>query len=215
MSNVYHASSRRPRLSPASTSRVMRWRALGLLAAVGVGSVGVWWFFRKPAVAPVDDVQAAVLSETVGDDVVLGDGSDVVDTDAVANEGEARMMEPATMGTFDATVQMQAVNGAAANGTAVRSHVGGVYAVSVVGTLPAIDSASTAYEVWYVKPGITDFFSLGELYPREDGKWGMVWTQTDALARHDIEDFARVIVMREPRNGDPAPSSDQVLTAEF
>lgn len=186
---MYRASSSRARGAPSPIGKIVG-RALAVVLALGVCAGALWWFRRaEPAVS--------------------------ADTGAAEEEAAATMMAATVAVAFDASVELAGVNGAAASGTATRSHVGGVYAMGLVANLPPIDSAKTAYEAWYVKPGITDFFSLGEVYPREDGKWGLAWTQTDALVRNDIEEFNRIIVIREPRDGNPAPSADQVLTGGF
>ncbi|MCH8049264.1 hypothetical protein IH979_00960, partial [Patescibacteria group bacterium] len=63
--------------------------------------------------------------------------------------------------------------------------------------------------------GVTEFFSTGEMFPRQDGKWGLVWETSLEEAHEDLLDFKKVIITREPRDGDSAPSSDHVLEGEF
>lgn len=186
MSNVYRTMSPRSR-PPSPWGRAVFWCVAGL-GAVGVCVGGVWWFRRAeptPSATTEDGGEGATLAMAAVPEV------------------------------YDAMLTLQPVNGAAAGGTARRSHVLDVYDVGISAQLPAIDPATTAYEVWFVKPGITDFFSLGELYPLADDGWGLAWSQTDALVRNDIEEFDRLIIIREPRDGNPAPSVDQVLTGVF
>lgn len=161
-----------------------------VVLAVGVFAVLVWWF-RKDA-GPEIEVDARADEDVVLEAVSLA----------------------ATV-PFEQTVELGALMGQAASGSASRSHVGAVFSLTMVAELPAIDISTTAYEVWFVKPGITDFFTLGELFPREDGKWGLAWQVSDALARPDILEFNRVLVTREARDGDSAPSANQILQGTF
>lgn len=187
MSNVYRTfSSQRASRTP---SRVWSFVKMGAgLVVIAVLCVGAIWWFRR-------DVSDAVEEAIATSDAALL---------AVAEDPFA-----------DAEAAFVAINGQTASGVARRSHEYGAFAISVVADLPAIDQGSQAYEAWFVTPGITDFFSLGELYPREDGKWGLLWEQREDLARNDIGAFNRIIVIREPRDGNPAPSPDQVMQAEF
>lgn len=185
MSNVYRTMQSMHRRPPS------RWRAvLGALGAVAVAAgvfvLAVRWFRSGAA-------QVEVADETADAEVA-----------AVA----ATVPESSRM-------TLVAVNGVAAEGAAQRTASPTEFSLTIVATLPTIDTATSAYEAWFVTPGITDFFSLGELYAREDGKWGLVWTQPRALVRSDIGEFTRIIIIREPRDGNPAPSLGHVLDGEF
>lgn len=161
----------------------------GVALVAGVCVLAIWWFRRdvsEPAVDATADVEEAA------------------DTAVVVREAFAA-----------AEVPFIALSDAAVGGTVRRGYADGMYAITVVAHLPAIDSATQAYEAWFVTPGITDFFSLGELYPREDGAWGLVWEQREDLARSDIAAFNRIMLIREPRDGNPAPSADHVAQATF
>lgn len=161
-----------------------------VVLAVGLFAVLVWWF-RK-------DATPEVALDTVED-----------------ASSEANEISLAAAGPLEQTVELTALMGQAASGSATRSDIGGVFSLTMVAELPIIDNATTAYEVWFVKPGITDFFTLGELFSREDGKWGLAWQVSDALARPDILEFNRVLVTREARDGNTAPSANQVLQGTF
>lgn len=156
----------------------------------GVFAVLVWWFRGDAAPEPVDEV--VIEDETAESATTL-----------------------AAAVPLEQIITLTALSGEAAGGSATRSHVGGVFALTMVVDVPGVDSATTAYEAWFVKPGITDFFSLGELFAREDGKWGLVWQVSDALARPDILEFNRILVTREARDGNTAPSASQVLEGKF
>ncbi len=164
---------------------------LVLLVFVGLFILLVRWF-RHDGKKPVDktDDSAGLAA--------------VVTTPAAA----AAVNEPAT-------ISLQPVNGVAASATATRTHEAGAFTLTLLAQLPAIDNTTEAYEAWYIKPGLTDFFSLGDFYPREDGAWGLVWTVTDALARPDLGEFDKILITREARDGDPAPSTNQILQGEF
>ncbi len=143
-------------------------------------------------------------------------GGEAVSDETLAMSDEALGQEDSSQPTAQSSqLLLTPVDGETGSATATRSHEYGAYTLSIVATLPVVDMATTAYEAWYVTPGITDFFSLGELYAREDGAWGLVWSQTDALVRYDIADFNRVIIIREPRDGNAAPSAEHVLQGTF
>lgn len=186
---MYRGTS--PRHRPDGSRVGAAVKALVLVGiAVGIFVLAVRWFRRDTSdTARVDDVAA-------------------VDADAAGTPRAAELPE-------QSTITLSAVEGESGSATATRSHVYGEYSLSIVADLPAVDGATTAYEAWFVTPGITDFFSLGEMYPREDGKWGLVWTEVDALVRNDIAEFNRIIVIREPRDGNASPSADHVLNGVF
>lgn len=192
MSNVYRTVSGSYHRPPSRWAGAVRLAAFGLLG-VGVFLLAVWWFRREPA------PEAGELAVEEGDDVVATADLRVTAEDTpVVND-----------------IALTAVNGAQASGVAHRSMNEVTFTLTVVAALPPVDTATTAYEAWFVTPGITDFFSLGEMYPREDGKWGLVFEQSTALVRNDIAEFHRVIIIREPRDGNTAPSADHVLNGVF
>lgn len=81
--------------------------------------------------------------------------------------------------------------------------------------LPAIDPAIHYYEGWLVKPGITEYFSTGSLFAREDGKFGLIYEVPLEEAPEDILDYARVVVTRELFDGDLSPSPAHIAEGEF
>lgn len=196
MNNLYRGSSRRRSAASSRVGAVLRALVFVALAS-GVFVLLVWWFRG---------------GEEEG---MAGEGGEEVL--AASDEQDGTVVPNGIPVSFETPVSITLITlpGEAASGTAVRTHRDGVFSITALAQLPAIDGAKTAYEAWFVKPGITDFFSLGELYPREDGAWGLVWETTDALARTDIDEFHRILITREPRNDNPAPSTDQVLEGEF
>ena len=187
MSNLYRGTS--PRGHHAHSRVLSAVKGVVLFAiAVGIFVLAVGWFRRGAS-----------------EDVIASDAAEAVD----------ETTDETTVLPEQSTITLAAVAGESGSATATRSHVYGEYALSIVADLPAVDTTTTVYEAWFVTPGITDFFSLGEMYPREDGMWGLIWTQADALVRNDIAEFNRVIVIREPRDGNAGPSADHVLNGVF
>ncbi|MDA1024597.1 MAG: hypothetical protein O3B96_01365, partial [bacterium] len=80
------------------------------------------------------------------------------------------------------------------------------YVIVSVLDLPAINQDVHFYELWLVKPGITDYFSLGVLERRSDEKWAMIYEDDDGLYDFEsIEGYSEVIVTRELLRGDDLP----------
>ncbi len=101
------------------------------------------------------------------------------------------------------------------SGIARRGREGDLYTHVIVASLPPIDSATSYYEAWLVKPGVTGFLSAGDFFPRQDGKWGLLFEQTVAEAPIDIDEYTNVIVTIEARDENPAPSPTHVLRGSF
>ena len=100
-------------------------------------------------------------------------------------------------------------------GFARRNIENNVFTYVMVADLPLIDLETQYYEAWLVKPGVTEFFSTGEMFAREDGKFGLVWEQDLEKAKNDLFEFTRIVVTRESRDGDSAPSPAHVAEGEF
>jgi len=96
-----------------------------------------------------------------------------------------------------------------------RGTAGDLFTHVVVAELPVINSSTHFYEGWLVKPGVTQFFSTGEMFPRADGKWGLVWEESVSRSDVKLEDYSKVVITLEPRDGDPAPAAEHVLEGEF
>lgn len=99
--------------------------------------------------------------------------------------------------------------------SASRGVVENQYTVKVVALPPAIDDLSMTYEAWIMKPGLTDYFSIGTFARREDGKWQVLWKQEASRMRPDMNEFTQVIVTREPRDGNALPSPQHVFEGTF
>ncbi|MBU0613672.1 hypothetical protein KJ766_00085 [Patescibacteria group bacterium] len=99
-------------------------------------------------------------------------------------------------------------------GFARRGFSGDLFTHVIVADLPAIDLTTHFYEGWLVNPKTLDFFSTGELFARQDGKWGLVWESQE----HNLEYFSvfsRIVITLEPRDGDGSPSTVHVQEVEF
>jgi hypothetical protein len=112
-------------------------------------------------------------------------------------------------------IELLAVDGSGSSGVARRGYTAGLFTHVVIASLPSIDTEQYFYEGWLVKPGIVDFFSTGEMFPREDGKWGLVWEVDSLNAPDDLDDYSQVVITLEPRDDDPAPAAHHVIEGEF
>lgn len=112
-------------------------------------------------------------------------------------------------------VELMSVDGSGSYGTARRGKSGDLFTHVIVANMPLVDTQYYFYEGWLVRPGIVDFFSTGELFAREDGKWGLVWEVQDDIAPDNLELFTEVVITREPRDDNPAPSAYHVLEGGF
>ena len=168
----------------------------------------------------------AAIAVIVG--VVLGGGSDdpVVDEvlvdemDVLVEIEEETTDEDVVIDTESWTqeIALEDEEGTGGSGIARRGVSGELFTHVVVAELPAINEETTFYEGWLVIPGVVEFFSTGEMFPREDGKWGLVWeinTVDAELEYEDFYDYREVVITREPRDGDPAPAPAHVIEGIF
>ena len=112
-------------------------------------------------------------------------------------------------------VELVALLGYEASGLARRGIATDVFTNLVVAELPTYNVDSEFYEGWLVKPGVVEFFSTGEMYKREDGKFGLLWDANVADFSETVWDYSKVVITLEKRDGDPAPSPTHVLEGEF
>jgi len=112
----------------------------------------------------------------------------------------------ASVSGFEEVELVYPENGAPA-GIARRGEEDGHYVLVVVGDLPTINREVHFYEGWLVTPGITDYFSVGELFSRDDGKWALVFEEDPLMPIDEIDTFTRVVITREiiGEGGDPSP----------
>ncbi len=116
--------------------------------------------------------------------------------------------------TFEQT-SLADPNGRGYTGIARRGIENDLFTHVIVADLPAINTDAYFYEGWLVQPGVLQFFSTGEMFAREDGKWGLVWEVQENDQKVNVVDFPRAVITLEPRDGDPAPAADHVLEGDF
>lgn len=165
--------------------------ALIVVAIGGLFALGIWWFRFRPKpttdIAAVESI-ASVMSPTSVSAADL----------AASTSGTAR----------DAA--LRDVSGGSSAGTATRATVDGQFSVALKAVLPAIDREKEAYEAWLVRQVPYDYFSLGDIVTNDDGEWVLEWK--GAVGKFD--GYTRVIVTREPKDGNADPSG-HVLEGEF
>ncbi len=96
-----------------------------------------------------------------------------------------------------------------------REVVENLFTVTVVADLPQLEDRSVYYEAWLVKPGVVEYFSVGELFARADGKWGLLYELREDKTRIVPMEYARIILTKEMRDGNPSPSAEHVLEGQF
>ena len=147
----------------------------------------------------------------LGDDAQSDDAGDVEVVDvAVGDEVITDILD----NSFE-QIDLADPDGRGYMGIARRGRENNLYTHVVVADLPAINTDAYFYEGWLVRPGVLQFFSTGEMFAREDGKWGLVWEVQERDQEEEVVDFTRAIITLEPRDGDPAPAADHVLEGDF
>ena len=147
----------------------------------------------------------------LGDDAQSDDAGDVEVVDvAVGDEVITDILD----NSFE-QIDLADPDGRGYMGIARRGIENNLYTHVVVADLPAINTDAYFYEGWLVRPGVLQFFSTGEMFAREDGKWGLVWEVQERDQEEEVVDFTRAIITLEPRDGDPAPAADHVLEGDF
>lgn len=201
MRYTQYRSSRRVR--PTKRRGAKRFFSLAFLVVL---SAGGWLFWQGQDQPPAASNTSAPAVPVVTDQI-----EEVADTVvALAVPGDVNAAEVGQ--TIDLTFLE---SGSGFGATAHRESTEQNFNITVVATLPFIDDATQAYEVWLVKPGVTDFFSVGNMFRREDGGWGLVW-ETDPLAfEKDVSEYTRVVITRELRDGLDSPSTAHVMQGTF
>ncbi len=156
---------------------------IGLLAAVAFFLIILITFFIDMAAEDIDDVEMVEVVEESTSQI-----EEQIPSVNIAVE----------------EIELHGSEGFTASGIARRGVENGIFTHVVVADLPAINTDAYFYEGWLVRPGVTEFFSTGAMFPREDGKWGLVY-DIELDDRDDVYDFYRVILTREPFDNDPAP----------
>ncbi|MFA6522662.1 MAG: hypothetical protein WCT24_03675 [Patescibacteria group bacterium] len=175
-------------------SRRWPWIVLVLVLLAAIGSTISFFVFRGEKEEPELPVVEEITSEET---------SDVIVTQLEDADPQETLFQEADFSTANAS------------GTAKRGITGDLFTHVIVAGLPAIDTATTYYEGWLVKPTTLEFFSTGEFFAREDGKWGLVWERKTIDAPYDILDYRQVVITKEMRDGNIAPSPEHLVEATF
>lgn len=102
-----------------------------------------------------------------------------------------------------------------AKGFARRETLDELFTHVIVADLPPIDLGAHYYEGWLVKPGISEFFSTGEMFARADGKFGLIWEKNINEVAYDLNEYSKIVITLELRDENHAPSSEHIMVGEF
>lgn len=107
------------------------------------------------------------------------------------------------------------VRGNRVEGYMRRTVENGEFKAGSVVELPSQDDNSYYYEAWFVRPGVTDYFSAGAYERRADGLYGLRFQSVIEELPAEYAEYSKVIITREPRNGDQFPSPAHIGEAYF
>jgi len=85
----------------------------------------------------------------------------------------------------------------------------------VLAYLPTLDMSADSYHVWFLKDGLADVKDMGELAPRADGSWVLNFTAGPSTGIVDPRQYKAVVIMKEPNDGNAAPSGHRIAEARF
>ena len=170
--------------------RLWLWAISALVVVLVIGALFRSENGKEPVEEELSEAMDKIVQEKTENSVLEGNDTEQISLDFVGGVGDG-------------------------SGIARRGTSGELLTHVVVAELPDIDSSTFFYEGWLVKPGVTHFFSTGEMFRRADGKWGLVWEEKDAGVGDDIFEYSKVVITLEPREGDPAPAPEHVLEGEF
>lgn len=176
-----------------------------------------WWIILGALVVIIISLLFLLLSGK-DDSGAIDDDEEVVEINDVGEEGTVAVEQMIVTDVSDASfeqIPLKDSEGRGYTGIARRGIEKDLYTHVVVAELPAIDTERYFYEGWLVQPGVLTFFSTGEMFVREDGKWGLVWEVQERDQEVEVADFTRAVITLEPRDGDPAPAADHVLEGDF
>jgi hypothetical protein len=143
----------------------------------------------------------------------------VIDTTEIDIEADVILEETSNLAVNKVSEFQEAVvrgrSGYFAGGNVRRSFDGRNYKVAILVDLPPHEDQYFAYEAWMVRPGVMEYFSLGEFVKRADGKYGLIHESIFPNIVDEIQAYTRLIVTREPRDGNRDPSPIHVAEANF
>ncbi len=85
----------------------------------------------------------------------------------------------------------------------------------VLAYLPNLDMAADSYHVWLLKDGLADVKDMGQLVPRADGSWVLNFVAGPTTGIVDPRVYKSIVIMREPNDGNTAPSGQRIAEAKF
>ncbi len=85
----------------------------------------------------------------------------------------------------------------------------------LIAYLPPLDLKAHEYHVWLLKDGLADVRNMGSLTPRADGSWVLNFSASPVTGIADAAQYTTVVIMREPTDGNPAPSGYRIAEASF
>lgn len=163
-------------------------------------------------------VLVGMLLKHKPEEVTVTDGL-LQETTTESNEASASTQGTADTGGTSAAQPFEETDlyfvGDGYAGFARRGIENGVFTAAVVTSMPSIDLTTHYYEVWFVKPGITGYFSGGEMFARADGKFGLVYEVDTLKAPADILDYSDIVITREIRDNDTSPSATHIVEGGF
>lgn len=151
-----------------------------------------------------------VNKEVIGIDLDLEENNYGI----IEEEIEEKIEEEEQVQDFEESF-LRGRNGFIAGGIIRRSYDGRLYRVAIVADLPPQQDEYYFYEAWMVRPGLLEYFSIGQFFPREDGKYGLLYEENFPNLVDDILDYSRIIITRESRGRDDGPSPTQIAEGEF
>jgi len=199
----YYRKSRRSRLSRTAG------KLFPSIALVLVGSAGFYMamqWFRTDA----EDTQALAATE----DVVATDTQNPAVAPAAKLAVATTTTAPILQTEESSTPLVSAFDG---------QHTGRVQRylsknsadMVVLAYLPALDMTADSYHVWFLKDGLADVKDMGQLAPRADGSWVLNFTAGPSTGIVDPREYQTVVIMKEPNDGNNAPSGNRIAEAKF
>ena len=113
------------------------------------------------------------------------------------------------------TAQIYSAYDGQATGRMNRTFTGDTATIEVLVFLPALDVTQASYEMWMLKDGLADVVDVGELILRGDGSWAATFVAGPATGIVDPHLFSTLVIMQEPRDGNPSPSGYKIAQGSW
>ncbi len=195
--NRHYRKSRRSRLS-RSAGKLFPSIALVIIGCAGF-YLAMQWFRGDAEDAPVQAQE--IVTEGVEGIVPITTASSNIDTEILKTEELSAPLVSAFDGQHTGRIQRYLTKNSAD--------------MVVLAYLPALDMAADSYHVWLLKDGLADVKDMGQLAPRADGSWVLNFTASPSTGIVDPSVYKSIVIMREPNDGNPAPSGHRIAEAKF